>query len=154
MVATDVNQPRTGVVSRIRMVAFYAANALLGLIVAADFVMHALTFAGPHLIHVTAHEIVSATVIGAVISQFVAPRRAIAAAQALLALFVAAWGMDALTLRFSGFGVVMLLGVLVVVLHPARGAVFSFRGGFSPTLAIITVLSAVPPQGELSDLRD
>ncbi|HEX9036905.1 MAG TPA: hypothetical protein VF808_07920 [Ktedonobacterales bacterium] len=144
MVTTGTAPARADVVSRTRLFAFYMTCALLGLVTAYDFVMHAFTFAAPHEIHVVVHEIVSAFVITIVVSQLVAPRSASAAAQALLVLFAGAWGLDALTLRFSGLGVVMALGLLAALLHPARAQVVSFRGQLSPALAVLTVLGAIP----------
>lgn len=130
--------------SRLRRILFYACAGLLALITSADFISHALGFGAPHQIHVVVHEVVSATIIAAAISQLIAPRRFVAAAQMLVALFILAWAFDALTLRFSGLGVVLLLGLGVALTHPARGEVFSLRGAFRPWLAGLTALAAGP----------
>lgn len=133
-----------GSVSSIRRAGFYACAGLLALIASADFVSHALDFYAPHHIHVVAHEIASAAVIACAVSQLVAPRRFVAAAQQLVVVFMVAWLMDSLTARFSGLGVVLLLGMAVVALHPARDAVFRRSGRFRPSLAIVAALGAIP----------
>lgn len=131
-------------VSPIRRITFYVCAALLALITCADFVSHALGFGAPHQIHVVVHEVVSATIIAAAASQLIAPRRFVAAAQALVVMFALAWALDALTLRFSGLGLILLLGLGVALTHPTRRAVFAFRGAFRPWLAALTALAAGP----------
>jgi hypothetical protein len=128
----------------VRRIAFSTCAVLLLALFAADFVMHALDFANPHHIHVVMHEIFSGMAIAALLSQLIAPRRFVAGAQALLVLIVAGWLFDGVTLRFSGIGVFLLLGLAVAALHPLRGAVFSFRGRLRPALATVAVLGAVP----------
>lgn len=144
MAATVSSASAAKPISLIRRVAYYGCAVLLLAVLAADFVMHALDFANPHHIHVVMHEIFSGVAIAALLSQIIAPRRFVAGAQGLLVLFVAGWLFDALTLRFSGSGVILLLGVAVAALHPLRGAVFSFRGRLSPTLAVVAVAGAIP----------
>lgn len=131
-------------IALIRRIAFYGCAVLLLAVLAADFVMHALDFANPHHIHVVMHEIFSGAPIVCLLSQIIAPRRYVAGAQGLLVLFVAGWLFDGLTLRFSGSGVILLLGVAVAALHPLRGAVFGFRGRVRPTLAVVGVAGAIP----------
>jgi hypothetical protein len=147
-----------GSASALRRIAFYIFDALLLVIVTADFISHALDFEPPHHVHVVTHEIVSATVIACVLSQLIAPRRFVAAAQQLLLIFVIGWLFDALTLRLSGIGVIMLLAVAAAALHPARDEVFCFTGRFRLALAILSVLAAIPltifSLGQAANQRD
>lgn len=75
MAITDTQSHPASVGLLIRRIVFYVTLVALGLIVAADFVMHAFDFAELHLIHVTVHEIVSATILVVIISQLIAPTR-------------------------------------------------------------------------------
>ncbi|HEV2236369.1 MAG TPA: hypothetical protein VGR57_06870 [Ktedonobacterales bacterium] len=144
MESVVASAPATGHLSRARRIAFYTCAVLLLALFSADFALHALDFANPHHIHVALHEIFSGMAIASLLSQLIASRRFVAGAQALLVLFAAGWLFDALTLRFSGIGVFLLLGVAVAALHPLRGAVFSLRGRVRPTLALVSVLGALP----------
>jgi hypothetical protein len=134
------NQPRgfaPGEASIIRRVSYYVIGALFALIITLDFISHAFDFASPHLMHTLIHEITSLTILAVIITQLFAPRRFIAGAQALLAIFILAWLMDALTLRFSGLGLIMLGGVALAALHPARGEILALRSGVNiPLLAV------------------
>lgn len=147
-----------GTTSGLRRLAFYAVHAVLLLIVAADFIMHAMDFAQPHHIHVIAHEILSASIIVCALSQLIAPRRFVAAAQQLLVIFLLGWLFDALTLRLSGIGLILLLAVAAAALHPAREEVFRPRGRFRLPLAILAALSAAPliifSLGQAANQRD
>jgi hypothetical protein len=144
MTTAVASQPTTTQPSLLRRIAFYACTALLLAMFAADFGMHALEIANPHDIHQVMHEIFSGTAIACLLSQLIAPRRFVAGAQGLLVLFVAGWLFDGLTLRFSGIGVFLLLGVAAAALHPLCGAVFGFRGRVRPALAALAVIGAIP----------
>jgi hypothetical protein len=139
-------QPRgfaPGEASLARRVSYYVIGTLFALIIALDFVSHAFDFASPHLMHTLIHEVTSAIILATIVTQLFAPRRFVAGAQTLLAVFVLAWLMDALTLRFSGLGMIMLGGVVLAVLHPVRGEIFALRSGVNVPLLALALMGAL-----------
>jgi hypothetical protein len=134
-------------------VSFYVIGALFALIIALAFIALAFIalafialafdFATPHLMHTLIHEITSAIILATIITQLFAPRRFVAGAQTLLAIFALAWLMDALTLRFSGLGLIMLGGVALAALHPARGEILALRSGVNLPLIALALVGAL-----------